>query len=165
MNAEAALAFLRAHQPLPSTSTIPDELLAEFNMVRSFFEQNPNSECVELLLNVFGHGDGHGAYQRVEDAVLKHDRDVVIASLQKSLLNRAGSVRYWSAQIAANYQSPNLIPPLIRLLEEGNLDERFAAVVALERMQTTEVVAALEAALTSGVERPVQDLIREVLGR
>lgn len=165
MTTDEALSFLRTHQPLPPTSEVSDALLRRFDEVRRLFAENPNERCVGLLLNAFGQGDGHGVYQLVEDTILAHDRDVVIAALQQSLLNRAGSVRYWSAQIAANYPAPELVTPLVQVLTEGDLDERMAAVTALEGIQTPEVVAALEMALQSEQDSHVQNLIREVLGK
>jgi HEAT repeat protein len=165
MTADEAFSFLRVHQPLPPTSGISNELIRRFDEVRRFFVEHPDDQCVELLLNSFGEGDGHGVYQLVEDTILAHDHDVVVSALQNSLLSRAGSVRYWSAQIAANYPEPELISPLVQVLTEGNLDERIAAVTALEGIQAPEVVSALEKALHREVEPPVQDLIREVLGK
>ncbi|MEN9284179.1 MAG: hypothetical protein RLZZ179_1672 [Verrucomicrobiota bacterium] len=164
MTTDEALSFLRTHQPLPPTSEVSDALLRRFDEVRRLFAETPDERCVTLLLNAFGQGDGHGVYQLVEDTILAHDRDTVIAALRQSLLNRAGSVRYWSAQIAANYHAPELVTPLVQILTEGDPDERMAAVTALEGIQTPDVVAALEMALQRERESHVQNLIREVLG-
>jgi HEAT repeat protein len=165
MTTDEALNFLRSHQPLPPTSEVSNELLRRLDEVRRHFAENPDERCVGLLLNAFGKGDGHGVYQLIEDAILAHDKEVVIPALQQSLLNRAGSVRYWSAQIAANYPDPELVTPLVRVLTEGDLDERLAAVTALEGIQIPEAGAALEKALQDEQDFRVQNLIREVLGK
>ena len=77
-----------------------------------FFITNPDERCVDLLLNSFGKGDAHGVYQLVEDAILAFPDEVVVPALEGSLRNPAGSVRYWSAQIAANYPREELAEPV-----------------------------------------------------
>jgi HEAT repeat protein len=163
MNTDEALAFLKGHQPLPATDEISEALLRRFDEVCAFFAENPDERCVGLLLNAFGRGDGHGVYQMVEDTILKQDRNVVISALQQSLANRSGSVRFWSAQIAALFPSPLLIVPLVQVLAEGDDDERMAAVMGLEGIRSPEVVAALERALRSERDPEVQGLIHELL--
>jgi hypothetical protein len=163
MRTDEALSFLRAHQPLPPTSEISNNLLDRFDEVRQFFLERPDNRSIELFLNAFGKGDGHGVYQLVEDTIVAHDRDVVVSALQKSLRSRAGSVRYWSAQIAANYIEPALIEPLAQVLSDGNLDEQIAAVTALERIQTPEVAVVLAAALKRELKPPIRELIREAI--
>lgn len=89
--------------------------------------------------------------------------EVVVCALKDSLRNRAGSVRYWSAQIAANYPRQELASPLIDLLKYGNLDERLAAVAALEILGTPEVLVEMERALNSDIQDEVKVMIREAL--
>ena len=164
MNTEYALSFLREHQPLPPTKDIPEELLAEFDAIRKYFAQFPDERCVQLLLNAFGEGDGHGVYQQVEDTIALFPSDTVIAALKRALSRRDGSIRYWNAQIAANYPSAELIDPLLGVLREGSVDEQIAAVTALEGILLPYVRQALEAELSSNIEPEVKDLIRDVLG-
>src|SRR5215207_5765235 len=102
---------------------MPDELVWQFEGVRKFFLTNRDERCVPLLLNSFGEGDAHGVYQLVEDVILAFPHEVVVPALEESLRNPAGSVRYWSAQIAASYPRQELAPPLIDLLRRGNLEE------------------------------------------
>ncbi|SKB09760.1 hypothetical protein SAMN02745166_05182 [Prosthecobacter debontii] len=163
MTIDDALQFLRNHQPLPPTEGMSDELLQRFEEVRKFLIANPDERCVSLLLNCFGEGDAYGVYQLVEDAILAFPDEVVIPALADSLRNPAGSVRYWSAQIAANYPSQELAEPLIELFNRGNLDERVAAVTALEVLGTPQARVEMEKALSADIEDELKTMIREAL--
>jgi HEAT repeat protein len=164
MTIDEALQFLRDHQPLPPTERMSDDFIRLFDEVRKFFIANPDERCVGLLLNCFGEGDAHGVYQLVEDTILTFPAEVVVPALVGSLRNPAGSVRYWSAQIAANYPHQELAEPLIDLLKQGNLDERVAAVTALEVIGTPQVRGAMKNALGADIESEVKTMIREALG-
>lgn len=164
MTTDEALQFLRSHQPLPPTRGISEDVLRRFDEVRQHFALHPDNRCVSLLLNSFGEGDGHGVFQLVEDAILAHPQSVVVHALLDGLRNPSGSVRYWNAQIAANCVCPELVPPLADILRRGSLDERIAAVTALEVIGTSEAKMELDAALQSNVENEVKDAIREALG-
>ena len=83
----------------------------------------------------------------VERAILAHPEEIVIPALIESLHNPNRSVREWSAEIAAHYSRPELICPLTNLLRKGGVDERIAAVIALEVIGTTEVKKELEGVL------------------
>ena len=152
MTIDDALRFLRDHQPMPPTDGMPEELVQRFDEARKFFIESPDVRCVSLLLNSFGEGDAHGVYQLVEEAILAFPDEVVVLALANSLRNPTGSVRYWSAQIAANYRSQELVEPLIELLTWGNLDERVAAVTALEVLGTAQARIEMEKALSSDIE-------------
>jgi HEAT repeat protein len=158
-----ALQFLRDHQPLPPTDSLSDDILRQFDEVRKFFISNPDARCVSLLLNSFGKGDGHGVYQLVEDTILAFPDEVVVPALEGSLRNPAGSVRYWSAQIAANYPRQELAEPLMDLLKHGNLDERIAAVTALELLGTPQAHSEMESALSADIEDEVKEMIHQAL--
>jgi HEAT repeat protein len=164
MTTDEALQFLRSQQPLPPTREISEGLLRRFDEVRKHFAAHPDNLCVPLLLNSFGEGDGHGVYQLVESTIVAHPDDVVVPALLDGLRNPSGSVRYWNAQIAANYAWPELVTPLADILRRGSLDERMAAVTALEVIGTSEARRELENALESDVENEVKEAIREALG-
>lgn len=142
---------------------MPAELVQRFDEVRKFFIANPDERCVSLLLNSFGEGDAHGVYQLVEDTILAFPDEVVVPALADSLRNLSGSVRYWSAQIAANYPNQELAEPLIELLNRGNLDEQVAAVTALEVLGTPQARGVMEKALSSDIEDEVKTMIRQAL--
>jgi hypothetical protein len=164
MTTDEALRFLRSHQPLPPTREIGEDLLKSFNEIRKYFITYPDIRSIPLFLNSFGEGDGHGIYQLVEDVILSHPEDVVVPALLDSMRNPLGSVRYWSAQIAANYKNRELVTPLADILRGGNIDERIAAVTALEAIGLPEAMSELEIALNSNVEDEVKDMIRDALG-
>ena len=164
MTTDEALQFLRSHQPLPPTQEIDENLLRRFDEVLQHFARQPDTRSVPLLLNALGEGDGHGVYQMVESTILAHPESVVIPALIDSLRNPVGSVRYRSAEIAANYPRPDLVAPLAQILRRGSSDERMAAVTALEAIGTLEAKRELASALDSNVENEVKVAIRESLG-
>ena len=164
MTKNEALQFLLDHQPLPPTREISDALIQEFDKVRKLFALDLDERCVRPLLNSFGDGDGHGVYQLVEDTILLYSEELVVSALKDSLRNPSGSVRYWSALIAANYLHRELVEPLFELFKEGNLDERIAVVIALEGIGSREAQEKLVAALSiKDIEDEVQSMIHEVL--
>ena len=160
---DEALQFLRSHQPLPPTRTISKDILRRFDEVRTHFTEFPDNQAVPLLLNSFGEGDGHGVYQLVETAILAHPERVVIPALVDALRSSLGSVRYWNAQIAANYTRPELVKPLAETLLIGSLDERMAATTALEMIGTFEARQELMKALEWSIQSEVKNAIREAL--
>lgn len=164
MTTDEALQFLRSHQPLPPTREISEQLLKQFDEVRKHFATHPDDRSVPLLLNSFGEGDGHGIYQLVEDTILAHPENVVIPALLAGMSSSHSSVREWNAEIAANYPRPELVSPLAEILRHGSLDERMAAVTALNVIGTAEARRELENVLESNVEDEVKEAIREVLG-
>ncbi len=165
MTNDEALQFLRSHQPLPPTQGISEDVLRRFDEVRKHFAAHPDNRSVPLLLNSFGEGDGHGVYQLVEGTIIAHPESVVVPALLLGLRSPFGSVRCWNAEIAANYARPELVAPLAEMLRQGSLNERMAAVIALEVAGTSEAVSELQNALESNVENEVKDLIREVLAQ
>src|SRR5512138_3286844 len=103
MTIERALTFLRSHQPMAADTSLDQADLEELDRVRRFLKTNPNEEAVGLLLGVFGDGSGFGVYQLIEDTVAAHDHSVVVRSLIERLTDGTRSVRYWCAQISANF--------------------------------------------------------------
>ncbi len=164
MTTEEALNFLRQHQPMPPTVELSDDLIKHFDDVLQHFTMHRDNRCVPLLLNSFGEGDAHGVYQLVEDVIVRFPNDTVIQALKNGLSSRHRSVRYWNAQIAANYPEPQLILPLLDLLRNGNLDERTAAITALERVPSQRVYNELNSMLNTNVESEVKELIQKILG-
>jgi hypothetical protein len=121
---------------------------------------HPDNRSVPLLLQSFGEGDGHGVYQLVEDTTMAHPESVVVPALLLGLRSPFGSVRYWNAEIAANYPRLELVAPLAQILRQGSGDERLAAVVALEVIGTSEARSELQNALNLNLENEVRDAIR-----
>lgn len=160
MTIEDAIKFLQNHQPLPPTKDISDQILKEFDEVLKFLRTQPDERCVRLLLNCFGEGDGHGVYQLVEDTILAFPYEDVVRALSSSLRNPKGSVRYWSAQIASNYPRHDLIAPLVDLLKYGNVDERIAAVTALEVSGNPQAREEMKKAVSEDIEDEVKAMIR-----
>lgn len=163
MNTEDALEFLRAHQPLPATGEISDEILSSFDAVVRHFTCVVDDRSVGLLLNSFGEGDGHGVYVTVEDALKVQDPDIVRAELIKSLKSLDGAVRYWSAQIAASFPDDSLASPLAEILAEGTIDEKIAAATALVCIGTSTALDALSEVLKVETDSRVRELIKEVV--
>ena len=162
MTTDEALLFLQAHQPLPPTKEISNELLSQFDEVRKHFAAHPDSRCVPLLLNSFGQGDGHGVYQRVEDTLRVHSPEIVVEALLQGLRSPHHSIRQWNAEIAANYPRPELVKPLAELLRHGTIDEQMSAAIALKLNDNPEARRELNDALNSNMEEEVKRAILEL---
>lgn len=160
---EEAFEFLRQNQPLPDDSGLSEEMVSRYNEIRLFFTENPDEDAVPLLLNSFGAGDGFGVYQLIEDVVGPHSSEVVVPYLVKALSSAVGSARYWCAQIAARFPSPDLIEPLGKLLRDDDYDVRYAAVTALEQIPGQKSSDILKRAFDVEQDEELKDLIREVL--
>jgi hypothetical protein len=126
--------FLRQHQPLPDDANLSKEVIRQYDEVIQYFLAHPAPECVPLFLNSFGKGDGFGVYVMVEEVIRQFPTEQVVPHLIEALANPLPGVRYWSAQLAANFSNSELIEPLTRLLQNQDEDIPFAAVTALEQI-------------------------------
>lgn len=73
MDTEAALTFLKQHQPLPDDAALSESTARDFEAARAHFAKTVDARCVPLLLHSFGRGTGFGTYQLVEDALAVQD--------------------------------------------------------------------------------------------
>lgn len=134
MEKKQAIDFLSQHQPLPDDGEALDVLIEEFNEIRKYFMEFPDPSCIPLFLNCFGNGDGYGVYQLIEYLIIKFDDSIVLPHLKRSLYSNFSSVRYWCSQIAANYDSEDLLEGLINVYEKGDDDSKCAALTALSEI-------------------------------
>lgn len=164
MSDDEAIEFLRTVQPLPDDSNLSAELIRRFDEVREHFVNSPNELAVPLLLNSFGDGDGFGVYQLVEDAIAAVDPDKVIPHIVAALASANLGVRYWTAQIAANYNDRRLLAPLLNLLDDKSEDVRMAALIAAKKyadISNVDVFKKLRARETS---QEIRQLYDEIIG-
>jgi hypothetical protein len=164
MSTEKAIEFLRRHQPLPPTRQASDELLAELERVRRYFTGILDPRAVPLLIGALGEGDGHGIYPMVETTLLAYPDDVVVSALMDGLHSQHGSVRYWSAQFAANYPREAFLDLLADVYRSGGVDERIAAITAIEVIGTDEARRRLGEFLMLEAHPAVKRLIGAALG-
>lgn len=132
---------------MPDSRHAPDEVFLKFDEVRRHFEAVHDDRCVPLLLGALGSGDGHGTYQMVEATLLAYPEGVVVPALKQGLASPHASVRYWSAQIAAVFPCDDLLDQLVGLLHRGGIDERLAAVTAIESVGSQRARDALSEVL------------------
>jgi hypothetical protein len=163
MTTEEALRFLTDHQPMPRTEDAPEELLRQLDAVLTHFEVHRDPRCIPLLLNLFGEGDGYGVYQLVESVLLVYPEQLVVPHLINSLRDSRPWVRYWSADIAANYQNKDLIDPLIDIAISDDDTLRALAIFALGRYPAITMVPLLGSvrhrAISQRARRDLDDLI------
>ncbi len=76
-------------------------------------------------------------------------------------------MRYWNAQLAADFPHETLVPDLAWLLDEGLRSEasdmRWAAATALEAVASPKAVAVLRNHLQRESDPEIRDMILEVL--
>lgn len=144
MTRDEALAFLQEHQPLPPDRHMKKDMIERYDDVRRFLAANPDVTCVRPFLGAFGDGDGLGVYQLAGGVLRSHPRTEVDQALAEALVSPHRSVRYWNAQLAAEFPSSGLVPLLLRLLDEDDRDIKYAALTALEQSSDASVVQELE---------------------
>lgn len=116
-----------------------------------------------MLLTSFGDGDGFGVYQLVED-VLRHFRlETVVPHLRQGLTHRRRSMRYWNADMAANFPTAELLAPLAQLLREDDADIRSAAAIALGHIRDARAEGLLRNALAHESKPPFVSLFQNLL--
>jgi hypothetical protein len=131
---DEAVAFLKAHQPLPPDEDLPQRLIEQFDEARRYFEAHPDPEAASLLLGSLGNGTGFGVYQLVPDALHAQDRETVVQALIEALKAGPPSVRTWSMEFALEYPDPHLDRHAIAMLESPLRDDRYwAAAYLIER--------------------------------
>jgi hypothetical protein len=131
MTTDEALRFLAEHQPMPDTKIVTDQLLLQLNEVLEHFETHLDERCIPLLLNVFGEGDGHGVYQMVAFVIRCYPKEIVVPHLRWSLKHSTPSALSWNTEIACDFQSVDLIEPLIDIAISDDGTLRQIAMFAL----------------------------------
>jgi len=162
MTRDEAIAFLKQHQPMPSERDVTDADVDRYDQARRYFMEHPDEEAIPLLLNSFGEG-GRGVNQLIEDAIVRHDQELVIPEIARALASSHETVRYWNAQIAALFPDVRLVAPLAKVLSQDSHDLKYAAVTALERIGSEEAFAALTIARNNERDGEIRELIDEVL--
>lgn len=140
-----------------------EELIQQYETVRCYCRDNPAPEFIPLLLNSFGNGTGWGVYQCVEDAFRSYSSNEVIPHLQQALISPIRSVRYWAAEIAANFPSSELLSQLTDLLNDENSDVRIAALIALSPFDPQIINPIFLRHLEIETDSDITDLIKNQL--
>jgi len=162
---EQALEFLKAHQPMPPETEVPEEDIRRYESVRRHFELNPVVECIPLFLHSFQRDAGLGVYQMVEDVLLKFPPDVVIPYLIEALYSANTGSRFWAAQFASSFPDKRLVAPLCARLRDDDAGVRLFAADALDAIGDPSTVATLEMAMSTEKDEQVRDLLSKVLIR
>lgn len=163
MTVEQGLAFLKAHQPMPDDTALSEELVRAYDEVRRLFIDHPDARCIPLFLTSFGEGDGFGVYQLVEDVLRHFSLDTVVPHLRKGLTHLRRSIRYWNADIAANFPTSELIEPLAPLLMEDDEDMRSTAAIALGQIKDARAEGLLRNALANEKKPQLVSLFQKLL--
>ena len=163
MNETDVIKFLSRNQPLPDDEDLSEELIGQYDDARKFLIDHPSDEGVRLILNSFGIGNGWGVYQLVEDAVAVVSPEVAAKHLANALRSPLEGVKYWSAQISANYDDEQLIEPLQALLHDLSEDVRMAALISIEKYMSDELKAMLQKMLAKETGDEIRATIKDIL--
>ena len=162
INESDAFDFFRQNKPLPEDSTL-ESITDKFNEVVKYFLSNPDPSCVPLFINCFGAGSGFGVYHTIEDLICGYDDSLVITHLKKALFSKYDGVRYWCAQIAANYKNDVLIDGLVNVYNKGDIDSKCAALTALSNHDDTRVSKIAKQALKVESDEDLQEIAKDIL--
>jgi len=163
MERNEALQFLRNHQPLPSDEDISEEILDFYDQVREYFLAHPDPECIPLILNSFGGVDGYGIYQIMGEVLDKYTLDQVKPHLLNGLNSPSRNIRYWNADIAANFPDSDFVKPLGKLLQDEDPEIRWVSILALAQIDDSRVIPLLKEALKKETEPDVIEQLEETL--
>jgi hypothetical protein len=129
---DSALAFLADHQPMPDDNQLDDVTIRQFNEVRMYFEANPDSRCVGLILGAIRSGSsGFGVYQLLDSLLAMHERGVVVQALRATLREARGP-RCWALQFAMEYPDEAIRASALELVDDADEDIRWWARAYLE---------------------------------
>ena len=163
MNKNEALSFLISHQPLPPDREMTRETIETFDQARRFFLQHPDTDCVRPFLNSFGEGDGLGIYSLIGDVLRKLPKEHVVVGLTEALKSTHRSVRYWSAQLAAEFPSLEFVPLLLALLKEDDYDLKYSALTAIEQSANNDAIPELMGFLNQEGDQELRSLATEIV--
>jgi hypothetical protein len=115
MTTTEALAFLRAHQPMPGDWEISDAEGEAFAAILRHFEQHPDERCLPLLVGSVSALTGLGMYQHIRFVLNCFAADVVGPYILRALLSPEPGVRRWGVDWALDRPWPELLPHLRRI--------------------------------------------------
>ena len=95
------LARLARLGPLPGDDEVTQAQLDEFGDIVALITLSrtpPDPEYVRPLLDTFGYGDGFALYGHGVDALLKQDREVVVAAALDTLESGRDGPRQWAME-------------------------------------------------------------------
>lgn len=164
ITAAEVLQFLQAHQPLPADPQLTREQLRALDEAVRYLASSPIPHALELLLGVFGEGNGFGVYQRVEEAVAAYPQDEVVSALGRMLSSSHRSVRYWCTQLALGLPSEALVVPLVENLSRSDVDGREITVAVLAAIGSPRATEALACWLPEETDAEIRAAILEVVG-
>jgi len=163
LDLDSALAFLRAHQPLPHDGELEDDHRRALRDAIVVLRAHPAPEALPLLLGVPGGEDP--MYAQIDRALGAFPDAARAAALRDALSADSPHVRYWAAHAAASHPSEAHVEPLAALLREDDYDMRAAAISALARVEADAAKEALDAWLPEEEDPLLRGFIREALGR
>ena len=155
--------FLCHHQPMPPDRDWDDEMLRDYSDAIDFLFNNKANDIIPLYLGSFGDGAGWGHYERLVDALLVQDHDVLVSCLKNTIGHHVDSIRYWSIQIAGDTADTALASPIEERLSDENPDIRIAAATALVQIGCVDSVSKLRERLKDErVSEVVEALIESI---
>ena len=132
MDTEPALSFLKAHQPMPSDTSITDEDGAAFAEVLRHFETEHDERCIPLLIHSVSPDTGLGMYEHIKFVLMAYPSEQVVPQIRRGLADGNDGVRsrccLWAADVSA-WELIDLIHPLTAHHDE---DIRLAAQAFVE---------------------------------
>ena len=132
IDAETALDFLAAHQPMPADADLTDDVIGEFERVRKYFVVHPDPRCLSLFLRAVPSGSsGFGVYQLLDDVLNAHAVNDVVAALDEAL-SSTDTAHEWMIDLALDFDDPRLLAHAKRLSlsRENDVRELAAAYLA-----------------------------------
>ncbi len=127
MTVDEALAFLAAHQPMPSDHDVSTDECTVCCDVLRLFTANPDGRCIPLLINSITADTGLGMYEAISAVLMSHPSEQVIPHLRTGLLSGNTAIIYRCCWWACDVRASGLSDVVRPLLHHEDDDIRDAA--------------------------------------
>src|SRR5260221_8075640 len=116
MTSSEALAFLRAHQPMPDDKVISHEDAESFIAALDVLEKMPTPEAIPLLVGAVSNATTLGMYEHIKFVLMRFRPSQVAPSLAVALRDPESGRRYRASWWASDCPCIELVEPLQDLL-------------------------------------------------
>lgn len=163
-----ALAFLAAHQLIPSEDELGPDDFDAYCDVLTFLEDNPDPCCVPVLLNSIGPRSSAAICKAIAGVLRNQDAETVKRHLVDALVSRKKGLVEWAATYVLDRPAVEFVEPLRLILRDAgsSTDAVLSAVSALECIRDRLGLPEVDQVITSEYEsNPLWDGLRQQVAK
>ena len=161
MDITDAIAFLRDPLPDDLSPELEDELVA----VLKTLHRTPTLEAVPLLLNAIRDWDNLLLAESMVSCVLQFPDEQVREYIKRALSHDRREVRMWAADLVRSRPSEVYVSALAVQMDDKDVNARYAAATALERIDHEDARKLAEIYLERELDHDVRTVLKAITGR